>query len=120
MYSTEGNTMAHLPTSPLSSSVSVRAHSHRIQVDEDRVYRVAAAVAMVERGHPTGGRVSVRKAARMFGLPKSTVHRYILANRGIDSPRRRSSSTKRGRIAPPKKCGIPFLLSKDEPVFSNS
>lgn len=36
-----------------------------------------AAVALVN----SGGRVSVRKAAQKYGLPKSTVHRYVKASR---------------------------------------
>lgn len=56
--------------------------------------------------------MSVRKAAGLFGLPKSTVHRYLQAKRGIERPYRRGAiAVKRAREAPPKKFDIAFLLS---------
>lgn len=77
-------------------------------IERDR--RVAAAVALVEQAASSGGRVSVRAAARAYGLPKSTVHRYVQAHRGVDSPRKKTKKTGKAP-PPPKKCGIPFLLT---------
>lgn len=73
--------------------------------------RVAAAVALVEGGLRNGGHVSVRKAAHMFQVPKSTVHRYVLAARGA---RAAAPKGPRRAVSPPKKCGIPFLLTADQ------
>lgn len=97
-----------LPESGGSASASPPLSPGPVDGDADRVYRVAAAVSLVERGLADGGRVSVRKAAKLFGLPKSTFHRYLVANRIRVRPRR---AAKRAGPPPPKKCGIPFLLS---------
>lgn len=68
--------------------------------EERRALRLAAAVSMVSR---SGGKVSVRKAAKMYGISKSTVHRYYQA------ARRRATTTK-PKTNRPNKCGIPFLI----------
>eukprot|EP00171_Calliarthron_tuberculosum_P012396 IDg12396t1 len=88
---------------------------------EERVHRLAAAVALVEHGGPTG-KASVRTAGRMYGIPKSTLHRYIQANRAVKLVRSRRGCTKRilrtDCVAPPPKCGISFILNQDsEPVY---
>lgn len=97
-----------------TENLSALALSTELRADEDRVQRVAAAVMMVENGCSKGGKVSVRKAARVYGIPKSTVHRYIQASRGIDSPQRRRIAKRRTKITAPQKCNISFLLNEDK------
>jgi len=46
-----------------------------------RMSRVAAAVSMVERSGVR--KISVRRAATYFGVPKSTVHRHLQASREV-------------------------------------
>lgn len=114
--------MALLPSLPeISSSTieSTMSDFRPLMPKEDRGHRVAAAVLMVEHGSATGTKMSVRKAARYYGISKSTVHRYIQASRGIDTPLRRRGLKKRTRMAPPRKCNINFLLTKDEAPHSN-
>lgn len=81
-----------------------------------RVHRLAAAVALVEHGGPTG-KASVRTAGRIYGIPKSTLHRYIQANRAVKSLRTRSGCSKRVShstyVVPPRKCGISFIVNQE-------
>lgn len=62
--------------------------------EKERAHRLAQAVALVQRGDSCGRKVSVRRAAAMYGVPKSTVHRHIQANRGSLPRRARASSHK--------------------------
>lgn len=68
--------------------------------EERRALRLAAAVSLVSQ---SGGKVSVRKAAKMYGISKSTVHRYYQAAR-------RRANTTATKTSRPIKCGIPFLI----------
>lgn len=90
--------------------------------EEARMFRVAAAVSMVERSGVR--KVSVRRAATHFNVPKSTVHRHLQAQRGA---RRRSQSSisLSPSSSPPtpttwssrRKCDINFLIhNEDSPV----
>jgi len=96
------------------------SHPHGMEEEAERMCRVAAAVAMIERGSPDGGKVSLRRAADYFKVPKSTVHRHIQANRGIIPPPRRrpspSSSTQSSNSSPVKrgKCDISYLVHRHD------
>ncbi|PXF47419.1 hypothetical protein BWQ96_02750 [Gracilariopsis chorda] len=81
------------PTPPSPISVQSPPSSY-----DDRDVRLETAVHLV-----TNQKYSVRKAAHALSLPKSTVHRYLQATRGIVK-RKRSSS-------PPAKCAIAFLVA---------
>eukprot|EP00171_Calliarthron_tuberculosum_P020431 IDg20431t1 len=84
--------------------------------EEDRMYRLKLAVLMVSRGDSQGRKVSVRRAAAQFGVPKSTVHRHIQVNRGVEPQRRgRTSGTSSRRIQRPvsHKLDIGFLVHHD-------
>lgn len=84
----------------------------------ERLCLVYAAVSMVEQ---SGRRkVSVRRAAAHFGVPKSTVHRHLQVHRGIIPRRRSPTSTTR---LPPRKCDINFLIHPEDhkgTIASNS
>lgn len=57
-------------------------------LNDERMSRLAAAVLLVREGDARGCKVSVRRAAAIFGVPKSTVHRHIQVTRGREAPRR--------------------------------
>ncbi len=82
------------PPSTITFPLSSRAMQNE---EERRALRLAAAVSLVSR---SDGKVSVRKAAQLYGISKSTVHRYYQAAR-----RRALAKSTR-----PNKCGIPFLI----------
>eukprot|EP00171_Calliarthron_tuberculosum_P017848 IDg17848t1 len=89
-------------SSPLRSCTSNAA--------AERERRLADAVAMVESDHATG-RVSVRMAARVHGIPRSTLQRYLKVSRTAkqsNRSQRSSSSTK--QIS---KCDIRFLVHRN-------
>lgn len=80
-------------------------------IKEERIQRIAAAVSMIEYGSPAGEKLSVRKASRIYGIPKSSLHRYVQENRGIKRPSRR----KRAKVVPKVevcKSNIDFLLNE--------
>lgn len=89
---------------PHSSYTSYPLPSPPTYINE-RLCLIYAAVSMVEQ---SGRRkVSVRRAAAHFGVPKSTVHRHLQVYRGIIPRRRRPHST---TCSPPRKCDINFLI----------
>ena len=69
-------------------------HGNTNREEQARMCRVAAAVAMVERSIDSRGnhKVSVRRAADYFDVPKSTVHRHLQANRSARSAQRQKKS----------------------------
>lgn len=80
--------------------------------EEERMQRLASAVALVEHGGPAG-KASVRTAAKIYGIPKSTLHRYIQANRGVESPQ--SQVLHRNNASQSlRKCDISFLVNRDD------
>lgn len=94
--------------------------------DEGRAQRLAAAVKLVEGGDSRGQKVSVRRAAAMYNVPKSTVHRHIQQGRGTEPPRRprsgaaaAASSSRRAKAsgsqqhAGSHKLRIGFLVNQD-------
>lgn len=102
--------MAHINAIPLTAGEA-----------EERMRRLAAAVALVERGDSRGHKVSVRRAAALYGVPKSTVHRHIQVNRGVDF-QRRGRVTRPNRPSSPglHKLTIGFLVNNDSDTESTT
>eukprot|EP00171_Calliarthron_tuberculosum_P016818 IDg16818t1 len=73
----------------------------------ERSERLQAAVALIVSGSACG-KVSVRRAASIHGVAKSTLHRHISA---IRAARRSQPPTIK---TPRNKCGISFLVHHDE------
>lgn len=89
--------------------------------EEERMCRLAAAVSMVESGDVEGCRIPVRRAAEIFRVPKSTVHRHIQLNRGVVFRRRNRSKRSiatRKKSAGLYKLRIGFLVNQDRDVDS--
>lgn len=87
--------------------------SKGVLCEEERMQRLASAVALVEHGGPAG-KASVRTAARIYGIPKSTLHRYIQANRGVESLRSLDNKSCYSYSQSPRKCDISFLINRDD------
>lgn len=83
---------------PPSSSIS----------EAERAQRLAAAIDLVASGGPRG-KVSVRRAALIYGVSKSTLHRHITNIRASRRPR-----AARASATPPRKCGINFIVHQDD------
>lgn len=91
--------------------------------EQERMCRLDAAVSLVERGDTRGCKVSVRRAAALYGIPKSTVHSKIQANRGIKQRRRRRTrrvTSSRTQEAVSHKLRIGFLVNQDSEVSGSS
>lgn len=102
----------HIQLSPVSVTLPYPLPppvSSAYNEEEARMCRVAAAVSMVERSGVR--KVSVRRAATYFNVPKSTVHRHLQAQRGARS---------RTQSPPLSKCDINFLIhNEDSPIPIN-
>lgn len=92
-------------------------HGNTNREEQARMCRVAAAVAMVERSTDSRGqhKVSVRRAADYFDVPKSTVHRHLQANRTArNSSGRRKNSGGGGSGSGGSKCDISYITHRHE------
>lgn len=91
------------------------AHKMLRTEEVERMCRLKAAVSMVECGSESGCKVPLRRAAEMFRVPKSTVHRHIQLNRGVVFRRRsrsKHSGTKKNNTGL-YKLRIGFLVNQD-------